>query len=185
MVPVLCLIVFGCLDVVAYFRNMSALEKTATAIGEVVSRCNQLTTQDISNYAVEAQEMVGGPPFAPLIDITATGGAFIISAIGNNSGSSTTIVWQKKVSSAAVPYASKIGSVGGAPASIGTFAVPQGQVLITVELYNAFSLWAIGTPLLAPSTSTTMYTVGLFLARSANPEQLETLTTSSTAACGT
>lgn len=175
---------FGCLDVIAYFRNMSALEKTATGIGEAISRCTSLTTQDIANFAVEAQEMVGGPPFAPLIDITGQGGAFIVSAIGNDSGNSTTIVWQKEFSSATTPpYTSKIGAVGHTPANIGTYALPQGQVLITVELYNAFTLWAYGSPLLASPTGTAMYTVAMFLARSPNPAQLETPVQSTSTAC--
>ena len=186
MLPILTLIVFGCLDVIAYFRNMSALEKTATAIGEIVSRCTSLTTQDLTNYSVEAQAMVGGPPFAPLIDITGQGGAFIVSAIGNDSGTSTTIVWQQEFSSATTPpYVSKIGKVGYAPATLGTFVLPQGQVLITVELFNAFTLWSFGTPLLSPPTTTTMYTDAMFLARGSNPAKLETLTQSTTAACGT
>lgn len=186
MLPILTLIVFGSLDVIAYFRNMSALEKTATAIGEVISRCSALTTQDLTNYSVEAQEMVGGPPFTPLIDITGQGGAFIVSVIGNDSGTSTTIVWQEEFSSSTTPaYVSKIGKVGYAPATLGTFALPQGQVLVTIELFNAFTLWSFGTPLLSVPTSTTMYTDAMFLARAANPTKLETLTQSTTAACGT
>ncbi len=189
-VPVLLGILFGVVDLLMYFRNMSAIERTAVSMGETISRCSGITTQDLSNFAVEAQETVGGPPFTPLIDITGPGGAFIITAIGNDSGLAPTIVWQKVFSSAVPAYVSKIGAVGTPPANVGAFVVPKGQVLITVELYNAFTLWGIGTvyaykgPVTATPTLTTMYTVDMFLARAANPSTLETIQTSSNAVCG-
>ena len=179
------LIVCGCMNVTAYFRNMSALEKTATAMGEIISRCTSVTTQDVKNFAVEAQAMVGGPPFSPLIDITGTGGAFIISVIGNDSGTSTTIVWQKQFSSAPAPFGSKLGTVGQIPVGLGTYALPKGQVMVAVELYNTFTLWGFGGPLLPAPTAQGMYTLSMFLARSASPAVLETLTQSDSAACGT
>ena len=194
LAPVLVGLLFGTLDVLAYFRNMSSLERTAVSMGETISRCSGVSTQDLTNFAVEAQETVGGPPFTPLIDVTGPGGAFIITAIGNDSGTAPTIVWQQRFSSAVPAYVSKIGTVGTAPANLGTFVVPKGQVLITVELYNAFTLWGIGTVyaykgagtgVTATPTLTTMYTVDMFLARAANPPALETVQNSSSAVCGT
>ncbi len=181
----LLLIVFGCVDVLAYFRNMSALEKTATAMGEIISRCTSVTTQDLANFSVEAQAMVGGPPFSALIDITGQGGAFIVSVIGNDSGTSTTIVWQKIFSTAVPPYSSKLGTVGHTPAGLGTYALPKGQVMVSVEVFNSFVLWNYGTLLLSAPSAQSMYTLSMFLARSANPAQLETLTPSTSTSCGT
>lgn len=184
LIPLLTLIVFGSLDVISYFRNMQALERTATSMSQIISRCTALTTQDLTNFSVEAQEMVGGTPFVSTpIDITTTGGAFIITGITNVSGT-VLISWQEEFTSNTTNlYVSKIGKVGAAPANIGTFALSEGQVLIVVELYNSFSQWAFPAPLLTATTSSVMYTFGLVQARMANPAALETLTTSTTASC--
>ena len=186
--PVLALLALATVDLVTYIRTDFCLEQVAAQMAEVITQCQALNSPgDMNRFQTEAQVMAGN-----LNITTATGvGSFIITGIvpASGSGKTPTIAWQYSFGNPL--YGSSmcgglLTCATGASATIpGSFPIPTGQVLIATEVSASVEPFTFSAKLINASVSV-LHSDALFLVRSANPQNLNkvTISTSTAQACG-
>lgn len=172
--PVLLLLMLGGFDLTMWIRMTYRLDAVTSQLGEVISQCNQIDDPgDINAFDAAAQQIAGK------VDISSqSGGAFVITAIGNVQGASV-VLWQKHAGNPLFP--SRLGSVNGA-GLLGGYSVPAGQVMIGTEAFSNNQPWVLSSKLMKAGPTAPLYSVSTFLVRSSNPNQLSSLTTASATA---
>lgn len=163
-------------DLVQHLRGQMRLEAVAAQVGQIVSRCGEITVPgDSGQLQAFAQEIAGGLTTLTRAD---SGGALVISAIYNDNGANR-VAWQ--IRSGNIATASGIGGAGALGRLPADMVVPPGQTLLATEAFATVSPFSLVARLMGSGGPREIYAVSLFLTRAPDAVRLQQPPTASNA----
>jgi len=168
MLPMLAFMLLASVDLVTWLRSWFLAERTAMAVGDMVSRAHQYNSADFQSSGVYFT--VANDSAQPLA-VSGNGGATIVSCLAAGSGKKpqAQIGWQEKQTTNAA-YVSKFGTAGSIPVLPVGFSLAPNETVIVAEIYSSVQPWILSakiwpTPGGPPSGPTSIYTYALFRPR--------------------
>jgi hypothetical protein len=174
--PAIMMLVLFTTDLVQHLRGQMRLEAVAAQVGQIVSRCAEITVPgDSSQLQAFAQEIAGGLTTLTRAD---SGGALVISAVYNDNGANR-VAWQ--IRSGNVATASGIGGAGALGRLPADMVVPPGQTMLATEAFAVVSPFSLAARLMGSGGPREIYAVSLFLTRAPDAVRLQQAPTASNA----
>lgn len=129
-IPILLIIVLGCVDATRYILINQKLDRVAASMADLVSRSESLTQTQLDDFFVAADQIMF--PF----DLS-TGGRVIVSSVTRPVGEAAQVDWQR-FDDGSLTVTSDIGTEGGNATLPTGFTIREQENFIISEVYFSF-----------------------------------------------